>query len=420
MKKLYYLIFAISTLLLTACDRGEKLVYQKYIFPYRTVVDQLEGTCADDWSDNLRFYINDREAEWLNKRVKLSKEEEAKWSEEIHNKELASYIVEDATQYNRIKQVIDRMKPYLKDKRFSIQHYVVNMPVYNAFSIVGGRVYFTQTLLNEVNDEELAFIIGHELGHLENHHSVEKIKLYKGGGLLGALFFNVLFSGANQKSELEADYSGAYLTFKAGYSPSAGVSLFDRWASKQEEKKSVIGEFFRSHPYSDARAGCLNAYLNRAEQEAQANPSKIILTPLPLLIWEQYKTFISLSIFGILVLPILVFAFFKKKQWPILLLGYLLLFATLFLISKQSINYCYGEAYTNIKDKKHPEPVNIRSSAQLLKDKSNVADQIPHDELVTIYFAGPKDLIDGAEGRWCLVSRGDVNGWVWGEKLRVK
>jgi Peptidase family M48 len=401
-------------LLLTSCNWGEKLVYQKYIFPYRTVVNKLEGECSQSWTDDLKFFINDKESEWVNKRVQFTPNEEQEWGEKIHKAELEKYVVKDAVQQERVDNIVKKMLPFLKNKRFQIKAYIINMPIYNAFSLIGGRLYFTQTLLNEVSDEELVFIVGHEIGHLENAHSVEKVKLYKAGGLLGQLFFNVLFSGSNQKAELEADYAGAYLASKAGFDPRAGETLFQRWSEKEGEK-TASGDFFRSHPYSSDRGDCLAAYINHAETEALEHPQRIVLIPLVVLVWKAYPTLLTLAMALLIGFPLAVYFFVKKNKWRTFGLGLLVLLAGLYFAMKQQVNFCYGDARANIADKRHPQPVNIRTAPEIADN--NVADQMPDNEPVTVYFAGPKDKVEGKEGRWCLVSRGEVNGWVWGSKL---
>ena len=53
---------------------------------------------------------------------------------------------------------------------------VLNSSVPNAFALPGGYVYVTRGLLPLVNNEdELAGVVGHEIGHVAARHSVQKI-----------------------------------------------------------------------------------------------------------------------------------------------------------------------------------------------------------------------------------------------------
>ncbi|WP_295630728.1 M48 family metallopeptidase, partial [Novosphingobium sp.] len=65
---------------------------------------------------------------------------------------------------------------------------LLNSPVENAFAIPGGYVYVTRALLALMNNEaELAFVLGHETGHVAAHHSDARAKITQRNVLLGAL-----------------------------------------------------------------------------------------------------------------------------------------------------------------------------------------------------------------------------------------
>jgi predicted Zn-dependent protease len=56
------------------------------------------------------------------------------------------------------------------------EFHVVNDASVNAFALPGGFIYVTRGLMTAVNDEaELATVVGHEIGHVTNRHSVQQI-----------------------------------------------------------------------------------------------------------------------------------------------------------------------------------------------------------------------------------------------------
>ena len=56
------------------------------------------------------------------------------------------------------------------------EFHVVNDPSVNAFALPGGFIFVTRGLLTYINDEaELATVVGHEIGHVTNRHSVQQI-----------------------------------------------------------------------------------------------------------------------------------------------------------------------------------------------------------------------------------------------------
>ena len=53
---------------------------------------------------------------------------------------------------------------------------MVNDASVNAFALPGGFIYVTRGLMTAINDEaELATVVGHEIGHVTNRHSVQQI-----------------------------------------------------------------------------------------------------------------------------------------------------------------------------------------------------------------------------------------------------
>ena len=77
----------------------------------------------------------------------------------------------------KIVQVCDR-------KEISYYFYVIEEDKKNAFSIPGGYVYIYKGLLDILNDEELAFVIAHEVAHIVSKHAIKKLQASLGANLL--------------------------------------------------------------------------------------------------------------------------------------------------------------------------------------------------------------------------------------------
>ena len=53
--------------------------------------------------------------------------------------------------------------------------YIVDTDIVNAFALPGGYVYVTRQLLGLMGSEgELAFVLGHEVGHITGDHSAAR------------------------------------------------------------------------------------------------------------------------------------------------------------------------------------------------------------------------------------------------------
>lgn len=138
----------------------------------------------------------------------------------------------------------------------------------NAYT-VGGKIFITTAMLNKVkNDDQLYAIIGHEIGHNEKGHIKASLKQVKAGkkyfgdwGEVAVALKRLLTGSFNQKYELEADYYGLDLTWKAGYDVCAIQSFWEE-LGKGEQKEDWY-DFFRTHPYSDVRSKCLHNHMQK-------------------------------------------------------------------------------------------------------------------------------------------------------------
>jgi len=150
----------------------------------------------------------------------------------------------------------------------------------NAFTC-GGHIYVYTGLIKYLKTEsELAFIIGHEIGHDEKGHiklMIKQLKIARGvAGDLGDYAIAIekfMFPMFNQHNETEVDFYGADLAYAAGYSPCKGIQVWNRM-SKDEGNYNLLLNFLRSHPYSAVRFTCLKNHIKinyKAECSASEN-----------------------------------------------------------------------------------------------------------------------------------------------------
>jgi predicted Zn-dependent protease len=156
-------------------------------------------------------------------------------------------------------------------------HVFENRGMINAFSLPGGHVYVGKGLLDLMTSEDqLAFIIGHEVEHIDHYHCAERVQIearlrHLNLGMVGALVeipLAVWEAGYNKDEELEADREGMRLAVLGGYSPYGAVSLFEKFsklhneyiihAESPEEELSQLAiqsleGYFRSHPQPSER-----------------------------------------------------------------------------------------------------------------------------------------------------------------------
>ncbi len=156
-------------------------------------------------------------------------------------------------------------------------HLVPTHSLINAFSLPGGHVYVGEGLLDLMSSEDqLAFILGHELEHVDHYHCAERVQVEARLrnlklGIVGALVqipLEVWEAGYSKDEELEADREGLRLSVLGGYSPYGAVSLFEKFdtlhaeyvihAKSPEQELSELSiqsleGYFRSHPVTSER-----------------------------------------------------------------------------------------------------------------------------------------------------------------------
>lgn len=140
----------------------------------------------------------------------------------------------------------------------------------NAFALPGGYIFVSRSLVElcERNQDEVAFILGHEMSHVIRGHAMDRIitnsaislgtKFTSVRGPITALLNNVgvrfLESSYSQELEMEADKLGVRLVVAAGYNAKAAAVLLSRLAKLNPSgAESNFGHYFSSHPSINLR-----------------------------------------------------------------------------------------------------------------------------------------------------------------------
>jgi predicted Zn-dependent protease len=160
----------------------------------------------------------------------------------------------------------------------------LNSAVENAFAVPGGYVYVTRQLMGIINDEaELAFVVGHETGHIAaNHHQQRKSAQRNSaiwgvlGTILGAAVGNNAFGGLvsqgaaqfskmrllsfSRDQEYQADVLGIRYITAAGYDPNGSTTMLAQLtrasaleARLQGDRNRSTPEWASTHPLSENR-----------------------------------------------------------------------------------------------------------------------------------------------------------------------
>jgi tetratricopeptide (TPR) repeat protein len=174
-----------------------------------------------------------------------------------------------------VDDISGNLAKYRARQDINYQFKIVDTDDINAFSLPGGFTYVNLGLLNYVNsDDELAGVLGHEIGHTERRNQVTlQAKAQVLNLILGIAsifnpfvyrFGNLIGGAAIEKmsriDELQADQYGLLLMSRAGYDPNAMVSFQYRLGKEFGDSASGIDKYFQDHPDSPDRIAHLLGY----------------------------------------------------------------------------------------------------------------------------------------------------------------
>ena len=186
-------------------------------------------------------------------------------------------LLDSGPEVERVRRITEQLVPsYLDPEEFRV--YVVENDDWNAIAAPNRSSFVFSGLLEELDDDELAIILGHELAHVTHEHSRRQYKrsfvtelvtivplavaeahigssagqlLLEVGSSLGLLAWHNRYS---RKQEDQADRVGLRYTHEAGHDVSKGPRLWLKFAEKYGNDPKALVFFFGSHPSALDRA----------------------------------------------------------------------------------------------------------------------------------------------------------------------
>lgn len=165
----------------------------------------------------------------------------------------------DAVGKKLITNSVARETPYQFDF-----HLLADDRTINAFALPGGQIFITYALFSQLSEEQLAGVLGHEIGHVIGRHSAERIadsKFWETltmGASVGADMGNVV-SGIGQNTlltngredELESDELGVLFMIQSNYNPEEMIEVMK--ILKAAAGPNRVPEFQSTHPDPENR-----------------------------------------------------------------------------------------------------------------------------------------------------------------------
>jgi predicted Zn-dependent protease len=192
----------------------------------------------------------------------------------------------DHPQVIRLRAIADRLIPFTppwnsRARQWKWEINLIGSRELNAFCMPGGKIAFYYGILQklQLDDDEVAQIMGHEMAHALREHARERIgkttATQVGAGLLSSLLGlggagdallnmggQLLTLRFSREDESEADLVGLELAARAGYNPRAGVSL---WRKMAKASEGAPPQWLSTHPAGSTRIQDIERTLPRVE-----------------------------------------------------------------------------------------------------------------------------------------------------------
>ncbi|MBU2044669.1 MAG: M48 family metalloprotease [Candidatus Omnitrophica bacterium] len=173
----------------------------------------------------------------------------------------------------RLDEVSSKLVEFTDRTEISYYFYVIekddqDKSQVNAFALPGGYIYIFKELFDLLSDDELAFVLSHEMSHIVSRHSIKRLQALMGYNLLvvasagtrqdaqftQGLSFALaqILMGYSREDELNADELAVKYCKLAGFDPKAGIEVQEKLYQENKKETRPLS-YFRTHPYTDQR-----------------------------------------------------------------------------------------------------------------------------------------------------------------------
>jgi beta-barrel assembly-enhancing protease len=206
--------------------------------------------------------------------ILFSSEREVSMGRNIHRKIAQEFkLSQNPYDLERLELITQKLLQVVDREELAYYFYIIEEDdrgknEINAFSLPGGYCYIFKDLLDLLDDDELAFVLAHEMAHVVSRHHVKRLQAAMGYNLLvvastqaqaepgftqGVSFaLAQIMVAHSREDELNADELAVKYTKAAGFNPAAGISLLEKIHDESRKKISPLS-YFRTHPYQAQR-----------------------------------------------------------------------------------------------------------------------------------------------------------------------
>jgi beta-barrel assembly-enhancing protease len=222
----------------------------------------------------------------------ISQQQEVQMGQEYAQQINAQLPIVQDPELNRYINVLgDSIARLTSRKDLDWHFFIVDSKEVNAFAVPGGFVYINRGLVERSDKmDEVAGVLGHEIGHVLRRHTVKQMEKAQGANIgitLACVLTGVcnsqaagaaiqigggaLFARFSRQDEAEADQEGFNNVVRAGISPEGMVSMFRKLLEERKSRPAGVEAWFLTHPLEEDRITAIQARINELPPATLAN-----------------------------------------------------------------------------------------------------------------------------------------------------
>jgi len=214
----------------------------------------------------------------------ISQQQEVQMGQEYAQQINAQLPIVQDPELNRYINVLGDSIARLTSRRDLDWHFfIVDAKEVNAFAVPGGFVYVNRGLVERADQmDELAGVLGHEIGHVLRRHTVKQMEKAQGANIgvtlaciltsicnsqIAGAAINIaggaVFARFSRQDEAEADNEGFNNVVRAGISPVGMVTMFEKLLAERKSRPGAVEAWFITHPLEEDRIQAIQARINQ-------------------------------------------------------------------------------------------------------------------------------------------------------------
>ncbi len=219
----------------------------------------------------LRTGHSTAEDQWMQSGARLRQAEDGSMQQ-------TGRIVSDGPRVERLRRILNRLLPSYVDAA-QVRVRIIEDKEWNASAMANGAIWVHSSLERDMNDDELAVILGHEIAHFTHEHGRRNAKQALWAALLAVgtqaalekdkqaqaqaqglmnLALGTWLNGYNRNSEDQADRVGMRYAYQGGFDVVRGSRVWERFRERYGDPDVVQNFFQGSHSRPSDRLRNLN------------------------------------------------------------------------------------------------------------------------------------------------------------------